>query len=111
LKFLGLESWPPSTRKIPILVNFEADLKKYTCFFGPGPMRDVYLDFRLPWPAKISAGISTPEKWRPFEIYLTTNGFFTKTKEASISQLSSFNLVCHEKIGFDVWKYTTVCTA
>jgi hypothetical protein len=75
-------------------------------------MGDVYLDFRLPWPAKIAAGISTPEKWRPFEIYLTTtwtaryfdhtylgfssiksNGFFTKTKEASISQLSSFNLI------------------
>jgi hypothetical protein len=67
-------------------------------FFGPGPMRDVYLDFRLPWPAKIAAGMLTPGKWRPFEIYLTTtwtapyfdhtylgfssiksNGFFTKT--------------------------------
>jgi hypothetical protein len=66
-------------------------------------MRDVYLDFRLPWPAKIAAGMLTPKKWRPFEIYLTTiwtapyfdhtylgfssiksNGFLTKTKEASI---------------------------
>jgi hypothetical protein len=67
-------------------------LKKYTCL-GPGPMRDVYLDFRLPWPAKIAAGMLTPGKWWPFEIYLTTtwtdhiylefpsiksNGFFTK---------------------------------
>jgi hypothetical protein len=103
LKFLGLESWPPSARKVPILANFEADLKNYTCFFGPGPMRDAYLDFRLPWPAKIAAGMLTPGKWRPFEIYLTTtrtapyfdqtnlgfsniksNGFFKKTKEASI---------------------------
>jgi hypothetical protein len=68
-------------------------------FFGPGPMRDVYLDFRLPWPAKIAARMLTPGKWRPFEIYLTatwtapyfdhtylgfpsikSNGFFTKTK-------------------------------
>jgi hypothetical protein len=30
LKFLGLKSWPPSARKVPILANFEADLKKYT---------------------------------------------------------------------------------
>jgi hypothetical protein len=63
-------------------------------------MRDVYLGFRLPWPAKIAAGMLTLGKWRPFEIYLTTrwstpyfdhtylgfssiksNGFFTKTKE------------------------------
>jgi hypothetical protein len=66
-------------------------------------MRDVYLDFRLPWPTKIAAGMLTPEKWRPFEIYLTTtwtasyfdhaylgfpsiksNGFFTKTFEETI---------------------------
>jgi hypothetical protein len=59
-------------------------------------------DFRLPWPAKIAARMLTPGKWWPFEIYLTTtwtapyfdhtylgfpsiksNGFFTKTKEAS----------------------------
>jgi hypothetical protein len=40
-------------------------------FFGPGPMRDVYLDFRLPWPAKIAAGMLTPEEWWSFEIYLT----------------------------------------
>jgi hypothetical protein len=66
-------------------------------------MRDVCLDFRLPWPAKITAGMLTPgERW-PFEIYLTTtwtapyfdhtylgfpsiksNGFFTKTKEAML---------------------------
>jgi hypothetical protein len=63
-------------------------------------MRVVYLDFRLPWPAKIAAGMCAPGKWRPFEIYLTTtwtapysdhtylgfssiksSGFFTK-KEA-----------------------------
>jgi hypothetical protein len=25
LKFVGLESWPPSVRKVPILVNTEAD--------------------------------------------------------------------------------------
>jgi hypothetical protein len=70
------------------------------------------LDFRLPWPAKIAAGMLTPGKWWPFEIYLTTawtapyfdhtylgfpsiksNGFFTKTKEASIiySNLDTFN--------------------
>jgi hypothetical protein len=68
-------------------------------------MRDVYLDFRLPWPAKIAAGMLTPEKWWSFEIYLSVtwnaltsithmyldvpnaelNGFFTKTKEASVS--------------------------
>jgi hypothetical protein len=72
LKFLGLESWPPSARKVPILANFEADLKKYTFFFGPGPMGDVYLDFRLPWPAKIASGMLTPGKWWPFEIYFTT---------------------------------------
>jgi hypothetical protein len=35
-------------------------------------MRDIYLDFRLPWPAKIAAGMLTPGKWRPFEIYLST---------------------------------------
>jgi hypothetical protein len=46
LKFLGLESWPPSARKVPILANFEADLKKKHAFFGPGLMRDVYLGFR-----------------------------------------------------------------
>jgi hypothetical protein len=64
-------------------------------------MRDVYLNFRLPWPAKIAAGMLTPGIWRPFEIYLTTtwtapyfdhtylgfsstksDGYFTKTKEA-----------------------------
>jgi hypothetical protein len=27
------DSWPSSARKVPILANFEADLKKYTCFF------------------------------------------------------------------------------
>jgi hypothetical protein len=27
---------------------------------------------RLPWYAKIAAGMLTPGKWRPFEIYLTT---------------------------------------
>jgi hypothetical protein len=47
-------------------------LKNYMLFLGPGPMKDVYLDFRLPWPAKIAAGMLTPGKWRPFEIYLTT---------------------------------------
>jgi hypothetical protein len=67
---LGLESWPPSACKVPILANFEADLKKYTCFLL-GPMREVYLDFRLPWPAKIAAGMLTPGKWWPFEVYLT----------------------------------------
>jgi hypothetical protein len=41
-------------------------------FFGPGPMRDVYLDFRLTWPAKIAAGMLTPGKWWPIEIYLNT---------------------------------------
>jgi hypothetical protein len=46
--------------------------KNIHAFFGPGPMGDVYLNFRLPWPAQIAAGILTPEKWRPFEIYLTT---------------------------------------
>jgi hypothetical protein len=70
-------------------------------------MRDVYLDFRLPWPAKIAAGMLTPGKWRPFEMYLTTtwtapyfdhtylgfpsinsNGFFTKTKEAFKSKIT-----------------------
>jgi hypothetical protein len=35
-------------------------------------MRDAYLDFRLPWPAKIAAGMLTPGKWWPFEIYLAT---------------------------------------
>jgi hypothetical protein len=100
LKFLILESWPPSARKIPILANFEADLENIHAFFGPGPMRDVYLDFRLPWPANISAGMLTPGKWWPFEIYLATartlpyfdhtylgfpsiksNAFFTKTNK------------------------------
>jgi hypothetical protein len=90
-----------SARKVPILANFEADLKNIHAFFEPGPMRDVYLDFRLPLPAKTATKMLTPEKWRPFEIYLTTtwtapyfdhtylgfpsiksNGFFTKTKEA-----------------------------
>jgi hypothetical protein len=33
--------------------------KNIHAFFGPGPMRDVYLDFRLPWPAKIAARILT----------------------------------------------------
>jgi hypothetical protein len=36
LKFLELESWSPCARKVPILANFEADLKKYTCFFWAG---------------------------------------------------------------------------
>jgi hypothetical protein len=75
-------------------------------------MRDVYLNFRLPWSAKIAAGMFSPGKWWPFEIYLTptwiapyfdhtylgfpsikSNGFFTKTKEASIiySNLDTFN--------------------
>jgi hypothetical protein len=35
-------------------------------------MRDVYFDYRLPWPAKTVAKMLTPGKWRPFEIYLTT---------------------------------------
>jgi hypothetical protein len=35
-------------------------------------MREVYLDFRLPWNAKIAAGMLTPGKWRPFETNLTT---------------------------------------
>jgi hypothetical protein len=35
-------------------------------------MRDVYLNFRLPWPAKIAARMLVPGKWWPFEIYLTT---------------------------------------
>jgi hypothetical protein len=35
-------------------------------------MKDIYLNSRLPWPAKIAAGMLTPGKWRPFEIYLTT---------------------------------------
>jgi hypothetical protein len=64
-------------------------------------MGDVYLDFRLPWPAKMATGMLTPEKWWSFEIYLSvtwnapyfdhtylgfssikSNSFFTKTKEA-----------------------------
>jgi hypothetical protein len=53
------------------LANFEADLKNIHAFFEPVPMRDVDLDFRLPWPAKIAAGMLTIGKWRPFEIYLT----------------------------------------
>jgi hypothetical protein len=36
-------------------------------FFGPGLMRDVYLDFRLPFPAKIAAGMLTLGKWWPFK--------------------------------------------
>jgi hypothetical protein len=42
------------------MANFKADLKNLHGLFGPGPMRDVYLDFHL-----------TPGKWWPFEIYLT----------------------------------------
>jgi hypothetical protein len=38
--------------------------KNIHAFFVPEPMRDVYLDFRLPWPAKIAAGMLTPGKWR-----------------------------------------------
>jgi hypothetical protein len=60
-------------------INFDDDARKsgrrkaiVTCFFGPRPMGDVYLDFRLPWPAKIAAGMLTPGKWWPFEIYLTS---------------------------------------
>jgi hypothetical protein len=110
---LGLETWPPNARKVPILANFEADLKKYTCFFGPGPARDVNLDFRLPWSAKITAEMLTPGKWRPFKLYLTTtwtapyfdhtylgfssikmNDFFTKQKKQAlfivIKTLSTF---------------------
>jgi hypothetical protein len=49
------------------LANFEADLKK-NAFFGPGPMRDVYLDS-----AHTYLGLSS----------IKSNGFFTKTKEAS----------------------------
>jgi hypothetical protein len=55
------------------------------------------------WPAKIAAGMLPPEKWWSFEINLFVtwnaptihtyldvpsaelNGFFTKTKEASVS--------------------------
>jgi hypothetical protein len=65
-------------------------------------MRDVYLNFRLPWPAKIAAGMLTPGKWRPFEYHTTTwtapyfnhtylgfpsiksNGFFTKTNSSRV---------------------------
>jgi hypothetical protein len=94
---LGLESWPPSARKVPILAYFEADLKKYTCFFWAGT--NVYLDFRFLWSVKVAADMLTSGKWWPFEIYLTTtwtapyfdhtylgfpsiksNGFFTKIK-------------------------------
>jgi hypothetical protein len=83
LKFLmGLESWPPSARKVPILTNLEADLKKNTCFFGPETMRDVYLDFRLPWPAKIVAGMLTPcfDHTNLGFPSIESNSFFTKTK-------------------------------
>jgi hypothetical protein len=53
-------------------------------------MRDVYLDFRLPWPAKIAAGMLKPGKWRPFEIYLTTTWtapYFDHTSASHISRL------------------------
>jgi hypothetical protein len=44
--------------------------KNFYAFFGPGPMGGVYLDFRLPCPAKIAVGLLTLRKWRPFENYL-----------------------------------------
>jgi hypothetical protein len=94
LKVLGRELRPPSARKVPILANFEADSKKIYMLFWAGT--NVYLDIRLPWPAKIAAGMLAPEKWWSFEIYLPNfhhtyldvpnaelNDFFTKTKEAS----------------------------
>jgi hypothetical protein len=49
-----------------------AESKNIHAVFGTGPMKDVYFDFRLPWPAKIAAGMLTPGKSRPFEIYITT---------------------------------------
>jgi hypothetical protein len=80
----------------------------------PGPMRDVYLDFRLPWPTKIATGMLIPGIWWQFEIYLTTtwtasyfdnkyigfpsiksNGFFTKTKEALIKIILQHRRTVH----------------
>jgi hypothetical protein len=50
-------------------------------------MRDVYLDFRLPLPAKIAAGMLTPEKWWSFEIYL----FVTWNAPTSITHHCHFS--------------------
>jgi hypothetical protein len=47
LKFLGHESCS----------DFGRFKKIYMVFFGPAPTRDVYLGFRLPWPAKIATGM------------------------------------------------------
>jgi hypothetical protein len=49
-------------------------------------MRDVYLDFRLPWPAKIAAGMLAPDKWWSFEIYLSV----TWNAPTSITHISTF---------------------
>jgi hypothetical protein len=73
LKFLGIDSWPPNSHKLPIWSTLRPIEKNIHAFFEPGPMKDVYLDFRLPWPAKIAARMLTPGKWWPFEIYLTTD--------------------------------------
>jgi hypothetical protein len=48
-------------------------------FFGLWPTRDVYLDFLLRWLAKTAAGMLTPVKYWPFEIYLTTTPCFGHT--------------------------------
>jgi hypothetical protein len=82
-------------------------------FLGRGQI-DIYLNFHLPWPAKIAAGMLTPGKWWPFEIHLTTTwtasyfdhidlnfssiellGLFTKTKEPFFihSNLDIFNFL------------------
>jgi hypothetical protein len=99
LKLLELETWPPGAPKVPIFAIFEADLQKYiNRFYYSGPT--VYLDFRLPWPAKFAVGFSCPGKRGPFEKYLPVtwnapnfdrtylgfpsiklNGIFTKTKD------------------------------
>jgi hypothetical protein len=43
------------------------------------------LDVRLPWPAKIAAGMLTPEKWWSFEIYLYfTSCHFSEKKFSKI---------------------------
>jgi hypothetical protein len=54
-------------------------------------MRVVYLDFRLPWPAKIAAELLTPGKWWPFENYLTTTWtvlYFVHTYRLSQHQIN-----------------------
>jgi hypothetical protein len=60
-------------------------------------MREIYLNFRLPWPAKIAAGMLTPGKWWPFEIYSPPHGLLLSLITQILAFPASKRMVSSQK--------------